>query len=235
MIHGYPYTDFHELNLDYILKLARESMGMHLVVDGKFLKLKNAAGDEVSKVQIYYAETALKDDLGNNIDAYIISGSTDGDTVILTRGNGEYTALTIPYAVKAKTDVNNVDLVTYVHGMSISGNNLVVTYGNGVSVALTIPYAVRAKEDVNGKDLTTYVADITTGNDKLIVKDSMGNVIREITVPYAVKASNDEDNDAIKATYGTTLTTDVTTVSLRMRSAGIMGRSVRMTTPGYFA
>ena len=222
MIHGYPYTDFHELNLDYILKLARSSMGLHLEQSGKFLKLVNAQGEEISKLQIYYAQTALQDVIGNNIDAYIIRGSVDGDNVILTRGNGEYISLTIPYAVKAKTDVNNVDLTSYIHGLSISGNNLLITYGNGNTYTVTVPYAVKASEDVNGKSLTTYVAEITTGNDKLIIKDGDNNILSEITVPYAVKASNDDLNESITATYGALLTTDVTTISLRSKDNTIL-------------
>lgn len=222
MIHGYPYTDFHELNLDYILNLARSSMGLHLEQSGKFLKLVNAQGDEISKLQIYYAETALKDDIGNNIDAYIIRGGVDGDNLVLTKGNGEVITITIPYAVKASKDVNNVDITSYIHGISASGNELLVTYGNGTTYTITVPYAVKASQDDNGKVLTTYVADITTANDKLVVKDGDNNVIREITVPYAVKASKDDLGEDITATYGALLTSDVTTISLRSKDNTIL-------------
>lgn len=222
MIHGYPYTDFHELNLDYILNLARSSMGLHLEQSGKFLKLVNAQGEEISKLQIYYAETALKDDIGNNIDAYIIRGGVDGDNLVLTKGNGEVITITIPYAVKASKDVNNVDITSYIHGISASGNELLVTYGNGTTYTITVPYAVKASQDDNGKLIKTYVADITTANDKLVVKDGDNNVIREITVPYAVKASKDELGEDITATYGAVLTSDVTTISLRSKDNTIL-------------
>ena len=222
MIHGYPYTDFHELNLDYILSLCRSSMGLHLEQADKFLKLVNAQGDEISKLQIYYAQTALQDDIGNNIDAYIIRSAVSGDNLVFTRGNGEAITITVPYAVKAAKDIRNNDILDYIKNISVTGTDLIVTNGNNDSYAITVPYAVKAKEDVNGKDITTYVADITTGNDKLIVKDSTGNIIREITVPYAVKAKEDINGEDIAATYGALLTTDVTTVSLRSKDNTIL-------------
>lgn len=222
MIHNYPYTDFHELNLDYLMKLARESMGLHFEQADKFLKLVNAQGQEVSRAKIYYAETALKDDLGNNIDAYIISTALQGDNIIFTKGNGEYTTVTIPYAVKASKDVNNVDLTSYIHGLSVAGDKLLITYGNGETASITVPYAVKASTDENGKSITTYVADLSTGNNKLIVKDGDGTTIAELTIPYATSALNDVDGDAIKSTYGTDLTTDTTTVQLRSKDGAII-------------
>ena len=222
MIHGYPYTDFHELNLDYILSLCRSSMGLHLEQADKFLKLVNAAGEEISKLQIYYAQTALQDDIGNNIDAYIIRSAVSGDNLVFTRGNGEAITITVPYAVKAAKDIRNNDILDYIKNISVTGTDLIITNGNNDSYSITVPYAVKAKEDINGKDITTYVADVTTGNDKLIVKDSLGNVIREITVPYAVKAKEDINGEDIAATYGALLTTDVTTVSLRSKDNTIL-------------
>ena len=222
MIKGYPYTDFHELNLDYILSLCRSSMGLHLEQADKFLKLVNAQGDEISKLQVYYAQTALQDDIGNNIDAYIIRSAVSGDNLVFTRGNGEAITLTVPYAVKASKDIRNNDILDYIKNISVTGTNLIITNGNNDSYSITVPYAVTAKEDVNGKDITTYVADVTTANDKLVVKDSTGNVIREITVPYAVKAKEDINGEDIAATYGALITSDVITISLRSKDNTIL-------------
>ena len=222
MIHGYPYTDFHELNLDYILKLCRETMGLHFDQADKFLKLVNQAGEEVSKIKVYYAETALKDDDGNVISTYIIDAGVDGNNVVFDRGNGEIITLTIPYATKAKTDVNNVDLTSYVHGVGVSGNKLLITFGDGNTYSFTVPFATKAQSDENGKNITTYVAQLSTSNDKLVVTDGAGVTLAEITIPYAVKALNDVDGDAIKSTYGTDLTVDTTTVSLRAKDGSVI-------------
>ena len=222
MIHSYPYTDFHEMNLDYILKLCRETMGLHFDQADKFLKLVNQAGEEVSKIKVYYAETALKDDDGNVISTYIIDAGVDGNNVVFDRGNGEVITLTIPYATKAKTDVNNVDLISYVHGVGVSGNKLLITFGDGNTYSFTVPFATKAQGDENGKNITTYVAQLSTANDKLVVTDGAGVTLAEITIPYAVKALNDVDGDAIKSTYGTDLTVDTTTVSLRAKDGSVI-------------
>ena len=222
MIHDYPYTSLHELNLDYIMKLCRETMGLHFEQADKFLKLVNQAGEEVSKVKIFYAETALKDDDGNVISTYFIDAGVDGNNLVFDRGNGEIITLTIPYATKAKTDVNNVDLTSYVHGVGVSGNKILVTFGDGNTYSFTVPFATKALGDENGKNITTYVAELSTSNDKLIVTDGAGVTLAEITIPYAVKALNDVDGDPIKSTYATLLTTDTTTVVLKAKDGSVL-------------
>lgn len=222
MIHDYPYTNLHELNLDYIMKLCRETMGLHFEQADKFLKLVNQAGEEVSKVKIFYAETALKDDDGNVISTYLIDAGVDGNNLVFDRGNGEIITLTVPYASKANKDVNNVDLTSYVHGVGVSGNKILVTFGDGNTYSFTVPFATKALGDENGKNITTYVAELSTSNDKLIVTDGAGVTLAEITIPYAVKALNDVDGDPIKSTYATLLTTDTTTVALKAKDGSVL-------------
>ena len=222
MIHDYPYTNLHELNLDYIMKLCRETMGLHFEQADKFLKLVNQAGEEVSKVKIFYAETALKDDDGNVISTYLIDAGVDGNNLVFDRGNGEIITLTVPYASKANKDVNNVDLTSYVHGVGVSGNKLLITFGDGNTYSFTVPFATKALGDENGKNITTYVAELSTSNDKLIVTDGAGVTLAEITIPYAVKALNDVDGDPIKSTYATLLTTDTTTVILKAKDGSVL-------------
>lgn len=222
MLHNYPYTDFHELNLDYILTLARKALGLHLETQGKFLKLVNQAGEDISKLQVTYAETALKDDSGHNIDAYILNAGVDGRSVVFTKGNGELTTITVPYAVVASKDVNNRDLTDYVRGVGVTGDKILITFGNDTTYSFTVPYATKASKDDNGKVISTYVAELTTGNDKLIVKDGLNNVLAEITIPYAVKAKEDIDGDNIKEIYGTELTTGSTTVELRNKEGSVI-------------
>lgn len=222
MIHDYPYTNLHELNLDYIMKLCRETMGLHFEQSDKFLKLVNQAGEEVSKVKIFYAETALKDDDGNVISTYLIDAGVDGNNLVFDRGNGEIITLTVPYASKANKDVNNVDLTSYVHGVGVSGNKILITFGDGNTYSFTVPFATKALGDENGKNITTYVAELSTSNDKLIVTDGAGVTLAEITIPYAVKALNDVDGDPIKSTYGTLLTTDTTTVALKAKDGSVL-------------
>ena len=226
MIHGYPFTDYHELSLDFIMKLARESLGLHLETSGKFLKLVNANGDDISKLLVTYADMARVDDEGNTISAFILNAGVDGNAVIFTKGNGEVTTITVPYSVKAEKDMNNNAITSYVHGVNVNGDNLIVTFGDGSTLTVTVPYAIKARDDVNGKALTSYVASVVPVGDKLAIKDGNNNTIAEITVPYAVKASNDEDNDNIKTTYGHSLATGTTTVKLLDKSGTMLNEIV---------
>lgn len=218
MIERYPYTDFHSMNLDYLIRLAHESMGLHLVVEDDKLKLLNANGDTVSAVTIAYAEKALKDVNGHDIDAYILNAGVNGRYLALTRGDGSVVTLTIPYAETAEKDVNNRDITSYVRGVGISGNKLLVTFGDNTTYSFTVPFATDARNDKNGKDITTYVAGIRTTGDNVVIVDGAGNTIGELTIAYATSALNDEDGDAIKATYGASLTAGTTTVILRNKN-----------------
>lgn len=222
MFHDYPFTNLHELNLDYLMALARKALGLHLETQGNYLKLVNQAGEDVSKLEVTYAQTALRDIDGHNITSYILNAGIDGNAVVLSKGNGEDVIITVPYAVKAEKDINNVALTSYIKNIEASGNQLLVTLGNGTSFTVTVPFATKAKEDINGKDITTYVAQITTSNDKLIIKDGEGVTLSEITVPYAVKALMDVDGENIKDVYGTDLTAGTTTVQLRNKVGSVI-------------
>ena len=58
LINKYPYTDFHAVNLDYILKVVRENAGLHLEVSGNQLLLKTADNTIISAITIPYATEA---------------------------------------------------------------------------------------------------------------------------------------------------------------------------------
>lgn len=215
MIKGYPYTDFHELNLDYLLDLAQRSLGLHLETSGKYLKLVNQAGEDVSKVKVSYAETALQDNYGNDIGLYILNVGTENNHVIFTKGNGEVITFTVPYATKARNDKNGIDITSYVKEVGYEGKRLKITFGDGNTTLFRVPFATMSETDVNDKLITSYMADIVTSDNKLQLIDGNGTVLKEITVPYATKARNDIDGDPIKSSYGHALITGTTTVILQ--------------------
>lgn len=222
MFHDFPYTDFHELNLDYLMDLARRSLGIHLEIEGKYLKLVNAAGSDISKLLVSYAETALKDDAGNDITAYVIQGGVTDTALVLTKGDGTVTTITIPYAVKASQDETGRAIRSYVRGVGVTGNQIHVTFGDDTTYNFTVPFATKAKQDENGKELTSYVGSLEVAGDKIIVRDGEGVILTELTVTYAEKARDDVDGDAIKETYATDLVTGTTTVQLRAKTGALL-------------
>ena len=191
--HQYPYTDFHELNLDYILKLARESLGIHLEVVGDKLQLKNAAGDVISNVQISYAQVAAETESGKAIDAFIYDAGLSGRAIVFTKGNNDTTVVQFPN--DAVTDVNGKNLTSYIAKVDVAGTKLRVTDGTGAAYTFTCPYANAAgtaATDENGKSLTTYMASVTVVDNKLVFRDGDNVILAEITVPYATSAGQSE-------------------------------------------
>lgn len=220
MFHDYPYTDFHELNLDYILRLARESMGLHLEVVGDKLQLKNAANQVISNVTVSYATKALQDADGNPIKSYIMSADTDATTVIFIKGDGTRTSVTIPYATKAKEDNAGHDIVDYVINVTVAGDKLRFIKGDGTVFEVTCPFATKASTDVNGKDITTYAAALTSESKKLCLRDSQGRLLSQITAEYALEAQSAEEAD---------LATNATNA---IQSVTIDGNTIKFTTYG---
>lgn len=212
--YKYPYSDFHELNLDYILKLCRESLGIGLKVVDKQLWLVNDLDEPLSKVTIHYSETALTDVDGKPIKSYIISAGVENKKLIFTNGNDEITSITVPYSIQAEEDIHGNKIDSYVKKVGVAGDKLLITFGDQSTYSFNCPFAVKAEQDVNHKELVTYAAGIETDGNEIVLTDGRGLEITRIICQYAEKAKNDVDGDEIKTTYAHTLTTDVTTVKL---------------------
>lgn len=216
----YPHTDFHEINLDFIMQLARQSMGLHLETQGDNLQLKNAAGDIISSLKVTYAGKALNDVDGRPIESYILTGETDATHVIFVKANGERVSLTIPFATKASQDSAGHDLTDYIINASVAGDKIRYTKGDGTVFEITCPFATKAGTDVNGKDLTTYAATLTSESKKLCLRDSQGRLLSQITAEYALEAQSAEEAD---------LATNATNA---IQSVTIDGNQIKFTTYG---
>lgn len=215
MFHEFPYTDYHELNLDFLMRCCGKGMGLRLEVVGNYLRLINSKNEIVSSVTIHYADTALNDIDGKPIQSYIADAGADGTKIVFTHGDNSITSLTVPYSEKAKEDVQGKDILDYVYGLSVAGDKLRITKGDATITEITVPYAVKASTDANEKDLTTYACTLETDGTELVLRDSMGRELSRITAAYAIKALQDVDGDPIKSTYAHSLTTGTTTVILR--------------------
>lgn len=218
----YPGSDFHELNLDFLLDMCCRFAGLRLDVQGDNLRLVNERDEVVSSVQVSYADKALKDIDGNMIQSYIISAGTSGDTIIFTKGDNSVTAITVPYANKAKYDVNSNEITDYVLHTQIAGDKLRITKGDGTIAELTIPYAVRATDDEEGNDITTYATTLAVDGNNVVLRDRKGRLLNSITVAYATKALQDADGNVIKTNYGSALQTGTTTVKLLAKDGSLL-------------
>jgi len=242
--YDFNHTDYHELPLDYIMKLARESMGLELKVVGDKLNLVNDLGETLSSVTISYAEKALTDVSGRELKTYLISAGVDNNALVFTNGKGEVVYVTPAFATKAEKDINNRNLVDYVYSVTIAGDKVRVTSGDQVITDLTIPFATSSRYDFNSKDISTYAASLEVNGNLVELRDSMGRLLNSITVPYATAANvandalhaDDADHadeadhatDADAADYAT-LSTNATNA---IQTAAIVGDNLVLTTYG---
>lgn len=242
--YDFNHTDYHELPLDYIMKLARESMGLELKVVGDKLNLVNDLGETLSSVTISYATKALNDASGRELQTYLISAGVDNNALVFTNGKGEVVYVTPAFATKAEKDINNRNLVDYVYSVTVAGDKLRVTSGDQVITDLTIPFATSAKFDFNSKDISTYAASLEVNGNIVELRDSMGRLLNSITVPYATAAGTangalhaddadhadeaDHATDADTADYAT-LSTDATNA---VETVAVNGDTIVFTTYG---
>ena len=232
MFHEYPYTDFHELNLDWLMGELKKYTGLKLAVAGDKLSLVNDRGEVINSVTISYAEKALNDVDGNPIKSYIISAGTSGDYLLFTKGDGTATTITVPYASKAKYDIDNHEIEDYVYNVQVAGNKLRITKGDGTIAEITVPYATSATNDDAGNDIKTYACELEVDGDELVLRDRAGRQLDRITVHYAEEATHadnaDEADHAIEADHAT-VATDATNA---IESVAVDGDLIKFTTYG---
>lgn len=232
MFHDYSYTDFHELNLDFLMKELSKYTGLKLAVAGDKLSLVNDRGEVINSVTISYAEKALNDVDGNPIKSYIISAGTSGDYLLFTKGDGTATTISVPYANKAKYDIDNHEIEDYVYNVQIAGNKLRITKGDGTIAEITVPYATSATNDDAGNDIKTYACELEVDGDELVLRDRVGRQLDRITVHYAEEATHadaaDEADHAVEADHAT-VATDATNA---IESVAVDGDLIKFTTYG---
>lgn len=247
MFHDFPYTDFHELNLDFLMRQCGSGLGLRLAIEGDYLRLVNAKNEVVSQVNVHYADTALSDVNGKPIKTYICDVQSSGTAIVFTNGQNEMTTITVPYSTKAKEDINGRDLEDYVYSVQVAGDTLRVTKGDMTIADITIPYAVSATGDEDGKVISTYAAELTVDGDHVVLRDAKGRVLNSITVPYATEASHadsadtadeaahaDKADSALDADHAdlADLATVATDCTNAIQSVSISGNTVVLTTYG---
>lgn len=189
MFHEFPYTSFSEMNLDWLICACKKNEGLHLAIVGDTLRLLNANNEVISNVTISYAEKALTDVDGRPIKSYLISAGIAGDTLVFTSGDQVVTTITVPYAEKAKYDIYHNEITDYVLNVQPVGNKIRITKGDTTVSEFTVPFALAAQTDDLDNDIKTYACTLTVDGDSVQLRDRMGRVLSDITVPYASHAN----------------------------------------------
>lgn len=229
IISQYPYTDMHSINLDYIMKLCRENMGLHLEVSGNQILLKTLDGTLISSITPHYAETA---------------GAADSATYANTAGSATsaLTAASAAYATKAGS-ADTADLATEAaHATSADSatsalnatNAASATYAATAGAATNATNAVYA-EHATLADTTTAALNATNAIQSVTLN---GNELRfttyggtniDVECPYSVKALKDDLGNTIKSFYIANVINDQNTGKLKFLDAS--GNTIVELTP----
>ena len=198
LVNKYPYTDFHDVNLDYVIKLCRETQGLHLEVSGNNLLMKSADGTVVSCVDVSHAQQA---DL-----AALATRATTADAAT-TAINANY-ATTAGSASTADSATNAAHATTADTALTANTANT-ATNANHASAAEVATLAINA----TNAETATYAE--TTGSvehaSKAVEKiENNGNYLRytlgdgttvDVALQYAQRASRDSSANYITQTY----------------------------------
>lgn len=198
LVNMYPYTNFHDVNLDYILKLVRENEGLYLETVGNLLVAKNAAGSIVSSVTIPYATTAGSADSATSANYAATAGA----------------AATAQHAATADTATSATSATEATHASTadtaVSANT--ATTAASANYATTAGSATNATNAVNAQTAeyatsTGYVEKAGNGIKTLTSSDAGIIITLEdgggvaTTVAKAQKAEKDNLGNTINTTY----------------------------------
>jgi hypothetical protein len=183
-MHKFPYTDYHEKGC---LPDFCKRYGVKLAVVKDSLQLLDKDNNVLSQVKISFANQALEDIHGQNIDGYVrdIYNNATGTSAVITFGDGTQKQVLYERAQFAVKDALGTPLLLYMRDLNVKGNELEITRGTGATKRITVPYATKAEQDIEGNNILTYAASIGVDGNEVVLKDRQDNVLGRITVPYA--------------------------------------------------
>lgn len=198
IINKYPYTDFHAVNLDYILKLVRENAGLHLEESGNQILLKTADNTIVSAITAPYAASAGSANTASSASYASSAGNAASATYATSAGS----AATATNATNA-ANATKADFATTA-GTATSADN--ATYATTAGSAANATNAVNAQtaayaETTGSVEHADKAIESVTLNGNYFRFTAYDGTVTEIAAPYAVKASRDSSANFINQTY----------------------------------
>ena len=198
LINKYPYTDFHAVNLDYILKLVRENAGLHLEESGNQILLKTADNTIVSAITAPYAASAGSANTASSASYASSAGSAASATYATSAGS----AATATNATNA-ANATKADFATTA-GSATSADS--ATYASTAASATNATNAVIAQTALYANTtgnvehaLNAFEKVEADGNNLKFTKGDNNTSL--ILAPFATKAYRDNSNNIISTTY----------------------------------
>ena len=198
LINKYPYTDFHAVNLDYILKLVRENAGLHLEESGNQILLKTADNTIVSAITAPYAASAGSANTASSASYASSAGSAASATYATSAGS----AATATNATNAANATKADFATTAGSATSAETATYATTAGSATNAtnAVNAQTAVYAETTGNVEHADNAIESVTLQGDKVRFT-TYGGTVTDITIPFATKAQKDDLGNIIKSTY----------------------------------
>ena len=198
IINKYPYTDFHAVNLDYILKLVRENAGLHLEESGNQILLKTADNTIVSAITAPYASSAGSANTASS-SSY---ASSAGNAASATYATSAGTAATATNATNA-ANATKADFATAA-GSATSADNATyaTTAGSATNATNAVNAQIAAYAETTGNVEHASNAFESVQNSGNYLQFTKGNgTIAQVSVAYAQKAGRDGNNNILVDKY----------------------------------
>ena len=198
IINQYPYTDLHSINLDYVIKLCRENMGLHLEISGNQLLLKTEAGSVISSVTIHYAEEA-----GHAATA--TSATSAASATNATNAQNATYATNAAHAVSADTatvaaSANQAASATT--AASAASADYATTAGSAATATRATSAASADYAETTGSvDHASKAIETVVSSGNNLVFTAYDQTTQTITVPFSTKANRDNAGDVITQKY----------------------------------
>lgn len=202
LINKYPYTDFHSVNLDYILKVVRENAGLHLEISGNQLLLKTADNTIISAITIPYSTEAGSANTATSAGYASTAGSAASATYAATAGSAT-TATNATNAAHASTadtatsatsaaSATNADYATSAGSATNATEATHAASADYATTTGTVEHALKAFESATAD---SYYVNLVNGEGQTT----------QILVRYAVKAAQDQNGNTLVDTYITSV------------------------------
>lgn len=198
IVNQYPYTDMHSINLDYIIKLCRENMGLHLEISGNQLILKTADGTIISSVTVHYAEEAGHASTATSATsaASATNATNAQNATYATNAAHASTADSATVAATANLATSATTAVSATNADYATSAGTAATATRATSAAS----ADYAESTGSVEHANKAIETVTTTAGTLKFTDYEGNTI-EVTVPYAASAAKDNAGNQIRKYY----------------------------------
>ena len=224
LINKYPYTDFHAVNLDYILKLVRENAGLHLEESGNQILLKTADNTIVSAITAPYAASAGSANTASSASYASTAGSASSAGYATNAGTAA-AATNATNAVNANHAVT-ADSATSAASATTAATAAEATHAQAASEATHAASADYATTTGNVEHADNAIETVSIQGDKVRFT-TYGGTKTDITIPFATKAQKDDLGNIIKSTY----VADVVDNNGQLNFKDAQGNTIKALTP----